>query len=582
MNKRLATISILVCLQLMALVSAEGLDGFTGVTEVQQVTFSHPNYQEISQQYSLSASELYEVTYHIKEGWNFLPYPILNGRDAVTGKASCWKQDDQRGNIQATILDYVYMYEPDMAILPDNHVNYYIGGKTEEWDVQPLYDYKSSIWSISEPNKKSTLPINWVYSSVNCDFLFYTRWLDTANYKETTDALMSGNVPCTSDFCPLKLEAGWQVVPQLFPGFAWNEIKGDCLIEEINFWNPTGQSYTIGSNEKQENLDVFMNTKISKQDYFKPILMKVKNDCMLGTPTNTPCQKILDNGASSNNIDIIFIPDNYSALSEWEADVNTLIDLNGRNNGFFSVEPLNSNKDKFNIWRVDSIPNTFENHPVYIYSNLWSRIRGLIGSCGAPNLIVVVTNNKGSATTSGGAAFYQEEEPSSISLYSESGNSENRRISTKVLVHEFGHAFANLGDEYENSVEIMDFSYRPNIDVEGCPKWCSGQLNQTSHCYAEYMGFRDCLYNVTNNLQNPENYQQAPNPQTLCPYPYNAPACDTGVNCIVGTGCYWNAKSIIAFKSSSNSLMAYSEQDPFEFNLISREAIQDKIDEFSS
>ena len=268
MNKKEIILIMLLTLINIAIVSASLLDQFPGVTEVKKVT-------------SLTASELYEVTYHINKGWNFLPYPILNGRDAVTGKASCWKQDDQRGNIQATILDYVYMYEPDSSILPDKHESYYVGGETKDWDVQPLLSYKSSIWGIAEPNKQMTLPINWVYSPQDCDFLFYSSWIDAENYKETSDALKAGNIPCNSDYCPLKLEKGWQVVLQLFPGFAWNEIKGDCVIEEINFWDSVSQTYTVGSDEKQENLGRFMNTMIEKEDYFKPIMMKVKEECTL-------------------------------------------------------------------------------------------------------------------------------------------------------------------------------------------------------------------------------------------------------------------------------------------------------------
>jgi len=267
MKKYLAVLG-LISFVIAPAISFAGLEGFSGVTEVNRIT-------------STSPSELYEVTYHIKKGWNFLPYPILNGRDAETGKSSCWKQDDQRGNIQATNLDYVYMYEPNTSTLPNNRVSYYVGGKTEEWNNEPLSSYKKSIWSIPEPNKKMTLPINWVYSDQNCDFSFRSRWIDTENYKETSDALKGGNIPCTSDYCPLKLEKGWQVVLQLFPGFTWNEIKGDCVIEEINFWSPSSQSYTVGDQEKQNALGIFMSARIEKGDYFKPIMMKVQNTCML-------------------------------------------------------------------------------------------------------------------------------------------------------------------------------------------------------------------------------------------------------------------------------------------------------------
>ena len=111
--------------------------------------------------------------------------------------------------------------------------------------------------------------------------MFYSRWIDEQNYQETSQALKDGSIPCTSDYCPLKLEKGWQVVPQLFPEFTWNEIKGKCVIEEINFWDPMSQSYTVGSHEKQENLNIFMNTIIQKEDYFKPMMMKVKDECTL-------------------------------------------------------------------------------------------------------------------------------------------------------------------------------------------------------------------------------------------------------------------------------------------------------------
>lgn len=279
MHNKVLSLFILAVLILSFSVYAAGLDGFSGVTEVTKVTSSHANYKEISEQYP--QSDLYEVKYHIHEGWNFLPYSILNGRDSVTGKSTCWKQDDQRGNIQATVLDYVYIYEPDASTLPEQRVGDYVGGSVEDWSNSPLNRYQQSIWSIPEPNKKMTLPVNWVYSSQDCDFVFYTYWLQEDNLKETTDALKGGNIPCTSDYCPLKLEEGWQVVLQLFPGFTWDEIKGDCVIEEINFWNSESQVYTVGPQEKEENLKIFMSTLIEKEDYFKPIMMKLQNDCTL-------------------------------------------------------------------------------------------------------------------------------------------------------------------------------------------------------------------------------------------------------------------------------------------------------------
>ena len=146
-------------------------------------------------------------------------------------------------------------------------------------------------------------------------------------------------------------------------------------------------------------------------------------------------------------------------------------------------------------------------------------------------------------------------------------------LSTRAMVHEFGHAFVNLGDEYENDLQAADYTERPNIDSEGCPKWCSGELNEEADCYDEYLEFRTCLYNATNNLT--EEYSEE------CNYNNILTNCNLGKDCQEGTGCYFNAKSVIAFRSSERSIMKYPSEDPFEFNTISKEAILNKINSLS-
>ncbi|MBT3404550.1 hypothetical protein HN832_03575 [archaeon] len=533
------------------IISAQLAD-FDGVTEVQKVTSSHPDYEAISQQYALEAYQAYEITYRIRRGWNFLPFSLLDGRDSVTGKASCWKQNDQSGDFGATVLEYIYLYEPNASILPNNKLGYYVGGYVEEWKEEPLKSYQKDLRGIPEPNSKMTLPINWVYSPIDCEFKFYTGWLDEVNYEETSNFIKEGNLNLT-------LEKGWQVILQLFPGFSWNEIKGDCIIEEINFWQPDVQVYSLLPEDSATFTSSFLDRVVGIEDYFKPIMMKIKDSCTLGKTINYSCEKVIDNGDSSQKIDLLYIPDAYNNLSLWAEDVDSI------NEEFFSIEPMKSNKNKFNVWRVDLLGDNLERDfeiGGFSYRSQ-AKIKEIQRNCVELNedfdISLVVDSGTVNLGSEGGRTIY-----SSRTRLIDG----EELIAWRTLVHEFGHFIANLGDEYENSISVRDFSDRPNIDKEGCPKWCSGELNTNASCYNDYISFKTCLYNVTDNLTSQYKGE--------CNYHYSLPLCNLGVGCRDETGCYWNAKSIISFRSTKKSFMSNPDMVT-EFNSISQEAILEKL-----
>jgi len=292
-------------------------------------------------------------------------------------------------------------------------------------------------------------------------------------------------------------------------------------------------------------------------------------NCRNKIPLVASCEKILDNGDSDDKIDIVFISDKYEDSDIWSNDVESLADFDGINDGFFSVEPMKSNKDKFNIWRVDNLDyNFWDIENGFMTWEKENELKELANSCVEYDTIFLILDNS-NLSLEGGFGIYR------ISLASMT-KYRMGVLSTRELVHEFGHAFVNLGDEYLNDRNIIDYSNRPNVDVEGCPKWCSGELNQTASCYNTYMNFRECLYNATGNLTEPWDYSGS----SICGIPDIS--CDLGIDCREGVGCYWNAKSLISFRSSEKSLMKYPIEDPFEFNLISQEAISDKIDLLTS
>lgn len=294
------------------------------------------------------------------------------------------------------------------------------------------------------------------------------------------------------------------------------------------------------------------------------------------SPVSPPldfCKEILFNGASDKKVDIVFIPDGYSSKEKWISDVSGLVDLNGTSKGFFSVEPMKSNKNKFNVWRIDVMNKSYWD---FNYNQLSldkkQEILDLVERCVNYNMLFIVVNNSNHLDYDGGFGMYED---SAALIYSLSGNSDGKYLSQRELLHEFGHGFVNLGDEYRGS-EFQDFSNRPNVDVEGCPKWCSGKMNTSAKDYSKYLTQKSCLYNVTKNLTiNRGNWTR------LCGFG-DFDEIDFGIGCRTGTGCYWDAKSSIMFRSSKDSIMKFQNVEPAEFNVISRDAILRKINSLTS
>ena len=327
--------------------------------------------------------------------------------------------------------------------------------------------------------------------------------------------------------------------------------------------------------ENKENADTYCGDGICQGQIEKS---SCSCDCVneQESPLNFTCENLLNNGNPKNKVDIVFVADNYTNLNQWIEDVQNFTDLNGNDNGFFSVEPMKSEKSKFNVWRVDTINQTFMDFS-YGYEQLTPEAKKkaqdyAIRCANDYDMIFLVVDGRrfglgiyGSNMTPFGRLDYQ-------------GDHENEHLAKGMMLHEFGHAFVNLGDEYPNSFTVFYGPNRSNLDVEGCPKWCSGELNQNAECYDSYMEFRTCLYNLTNNLTNPENYQNSYNPPYIpcSPHPDSA-ECDLGTGCRSGTGCYWNGHGLTSFMSSKISIMTANEEAGF--NLISQETIQERINQ---
>ncbi len=176
--------------------------------------------------------------------------------------------------------------------------------------------------------------------------------------------------------------------------------------------------------------------------------------------------KVLDNGNPEKKVDIVILAEGYTDLEKQK-----FYDDSKRVSGYlFDEEPFKSEKDKFNITAVftpsqesgTDVPgekiyrNTHFNSsfytfdlPRYLTITDMKDIYDAAAVVPYDQIYVLVNSER-----YGGGGFYN------LITVCTSDN----KLSKEVFVHEFGHGFAGLGDEYYTSTVAYEDFY--NLDIE--------------------------------------------------------------------------------------------------------------------
>ena len=192
--------------------------------------------------------------------------------------------------------------------------------------------------------------------------------------------------------------------------------------------------------------------------------------------------EILSNGDSSNKADLVFLAEGYTEdeMDKFEADAKRFTKT------LFDTPPFGKYKADFNVWAVcvpsqesgmdvsgDGVwKNTALNSgyytfgiDLYLTSQDLKPIRDAVWDVPCDAIFILVNSD-----TYGGGGMYN--------FYAMS--TANNELTSVVFVHEFGHSFAGLADEYFNSeVAYNDFynlkyePWEPNITtlVDFDKKW---------------------------------------------------------------------------------------------------------------
>ncbi|NVO19449.1 MAG: peptidase M64 [Bacteroidetes bacterium] len=175
---------------------------------------------------------------------------------------------------------------------------------------------------------------------------------------------------------------------------------------------------------------------------------------------------ILKNGDPSNKIDIVILPEGYTQaeLEKFKADCQKFT------SDLFSFSPYKENQDKFNVSAVlapseesgTDIPGTGTWKSTVLNSSFYTfdserylmttdnkSVRDLAANVPYDQIYLLVNSSK-----YGGGSIYN--------LYSTSVNSNT--YSAKIYVHEFGHGFAGLADEYDDGSTSYNDMYPLGIE----------------------------------------------------------------------------------------------------------------------
>ncbi|MFZ0282924.1 MAG: M64 family metallopeptidase [Bacteroidales bacterium] len=230
--------------------------------------------------------------------------------------------------------------------------------------------------------------------------------------------------------------------------------------------------FVIGMRERNGSVSKLYETNIDPSDYF----IRKENPVVSGVT------KIKYSGDPHISVDLAFIAEGYKAdeMDKFREDVSKMADI------LFAEAPFSDYKDRINIWAVEAVSsdsgtdipgekiyvNTVLNSSFYTFDldrYLTTQDIKSVNDYAAvvphDNIIVLINSTK-----YGGGGVYN--------YYS--GTTTGHPLSPKVFIHEFGHGFAGLADEYYSSTVAYDEFYpltvepwEPNITtrVDFGSKW---------------------------------------------------------------------------------------------------------------
>jgi len=245
------------------------------------------------------------------------------------------------------------------------------------------------------------------------------------------------------------------------------------------------------------------------------------------------------NNLYENRINIVFAGYNYNDFEEYKFIVETAIDVDSNNYGILSVEPFKSHKNKFNFWYVDNIQKMEPLNRALIGKQLTElkcdfSITHPIGLLNAPASDSRISSGSYAKYTTIGIREIENIDYEKIDCSKYDLNKDNcvdikdaqlrkeinknedidftlcfntawgcefktvpnegvlpYMIDMKLLLHEFGHGFALLGDEYVTKTAVPEYPVNEKYFADNCYPAKSEKECLTNAPWKDFVG-DDC------------------------------------------------------------------------------------------
>jgi hypothetical protein len=214
--------------------------------------------------------------------------------------------------------------------------------------------------------------------------------------------------------------------------------------------------FVLSKRERSGTFSVIYETIVNPADYF---IVKEK-------PVQTGVTLISGNGKYHENVDLAFIAEGYTAseMEKFRGDVRRMAEV------LFAEAPFSQYRDRFNIWAIEAVSqesgtdvpgegiyvNTALNSSFYTFdldryltTQDLKSVYDYAGAAPYDNIVVLINS-----TRYGGGGVYN--------YYS--ATTADHALAAKVFVHEFGHGFAGLGDEYYSSDVAYEEFYPLSVE----------------------------------------------------------------------------------------------------------------------
>lgn len=257
-------------------------------------------------------------------------------------------------------------------------------------------------------------------------------------------------------------------------------------------------------NYKQGEVNILIYTRslLENQKYIlriysyaepEPRLLLEKTFSIKLKPLPPECQILIK--GKEEKFKIYFIGEAYQQQEKFKKDLSLVLDYDSKGYGIFSVEPFKSDKEKFTIYYNEHVQENDAEHLnsecphdiTLILSNRDFRTTTYIDSKIA---LISISRLIGSISISRGGGAY-------ISIG-------NYNYLQKAVVHEFGHLFGNLADEYVEKGKA-DLPEPPNCasDLKTAGKWWD-DLEGVGEGDMKVGFFLGCAY-VIDNIRPTDN-----------------------------------------------------------------------------